>query len=71
MQRVVRLVTRIVIIATAAVVGATLAASPSSIPLMLAITLAAQMIVVGRRAGETGLAIPARSRRRRARRAGR
>ena len=65
------LVTRIVIIATAAVVGATLAASPSSIPLMLAITLAAQMIVVGRRAGETGLAIPARSRRRRARRAGR
>ena len=48
------LVTRIVIVATAAVVGATLAASPSSIPLMLAITLAAQMIVVGRRAGETG-----------------
>jgi hypothetical protein len=65
------LVTRIVIIATAAVVGATLAASPSSIPLMLAITLAAQMIVVGQRARETGLAIPARSRRRRARRAGR
>ena len=65
------LVTRIVIIAAAAAIGATLAASPSSIPLMLAITLAAQMIVVGRRAGETGLAIPPRSRRRRARRAGR
>ena len=65
------LVTRILIIAAATVVGATLAASPSSIPLMLAITLAAQMIVVGQRARETGLAIPARSRRRRARRAGR
>ncbi len=62
------LVTRILIIAAATIVGATLAASPSSIPLMLAITLAAQMIVVGRRAGETGLAIPARSRRRRVRR---
>ncbi len=62
------LVTRILIVAAATVAGATLAASPSSIPLMLAITLAAQMIVVGQRARETGLAIPARSRRRRARR---
>jgi hypothetical protein len=62
------LVTRILIIVAATVVGASLAASPSSIPLMLAITLAAQMIVVGQRARETGLAIPARSRRRRARR---
>jgi hypothetical protein len=65
------LVTRIVIIAAATVVGASLAASASSIPLMLAVTLATQMIVVGRRARETGLAIPARSRRRRPRRAGR
>ena len=65
------LVTRILIIAAATIAGATLAASPSSIPLMLAITLAAQMIVVGQRARETGLAIPARSRRRRVRRAGR
>jgi len=65
------LVTRILIIGAATAAGATLAASSSSIPLMLAITLAAQMIVVGQRARETGLAIPARSRRRRARRAGR
>jgi hypothetical protein len=65
------LVTRILIIAAATVIGASLAASASSIPLMLAVTLATQMIVVGRRARETGLAIPARSRRRRPRRAGR
>ena len=65
------LLTRVVIIATAAVIGATLAASASSIPLMLALTLATQMIVVGQRARETGLPIPARSRRRLRRRAGR
>ncbi len=65
------LATRVVIIAAATVIGATLAASASSIPLMLEVTLATQTIVVGRRARETGLAIPARSRRRRARRAGR
>ena len=58
------LVTRIAIIAAATIVGATLAASASSIPLMLAVTLATQMIVVGRRARETGFAIPDRSRRR-------
>jgi hypothetical protein len=65
------LVTRVIIIAAATIVGATLAASASSIPLMLAVTLATQMIVVGQRAKETGLAIPSRSRHRRMRRAGR
>src|SRR6185437_13491489 len=44
------LVVRLGLIATAAAVGATLAASPTSIPLMLAITLAAQMVVVAGRA---------------------
>jgi hypothetical protein len=62
------LVTRVIIIAVAAVIGATLAASASSIPLMLAVTLATQMIVVGQRARDTGLAIPSRSKRRRLRR---
>jgi hypothetical protein len=44
------LLVRLGLIGTAAAVGATLAASPTSIPLMLAITLAAQMLVVGERA---------------------
>jgi hypothetical protein len=65
------LVTRVIIIAAATIVGAALAASASSIPLMLAVTLATQMMVVGQRAKETGLAIPSRTRRRRMRRAGR
>jgi len=65
------LVTRVILIVVAAVIGAKLAASASSIPLMLAVTLATQMLVVGQRARETGLAIPPRSRRRRIRRGGR
>lgn len=60
---------RLGLIATAAAVGAALAASPTSIPLMLAITLAAQMLVVGGRARATGVTIgPSRRARRRARR---
>jgi len=51
------LVTRIAIIAVAAGVGAHLAASPASIPLMIAVTLAAQFVVVSRRAQESGIAI--------------
>ena len=50
------LVTRVALIAVAAAAGATVAASASSIPLMLAITLATQMIVVRQRA--RSLAIP-------------
>jgi len=63
------LVVRIGLIGTAAGIGATLAASPTSIPLMLAITLAAQMVVVAERARSTGAVIaPSRRERRRARR---
>jgi hypothetical protein len=63
------LLVRLVLIGTAAAVGATLAASPTSIPLMLAITLAAQMLVVGERAKSTGAVIaPSRRERPRARR---
>ena len=65
------LFSRIAIIALAAVVGARLAASPASIPLMIAVTLAAQFLVVSRRARESGIAIATsgrRSARRRARR---
>jgi hypothetical protein len=55
-------VTRIALIAIAAAVGATVAASPASIPLMVAITLATQMIVVRQRARSSGVAIaPSRS----------
>jgi hypothetical protein len=65
------LLVRVGLIATAAGVGATLAASPTSIPLMIAITLAAQMLVVGERARSTGAIIaPSRRERRRARRRG-
>jgi len=49
--------TRVALIAVAAAVGAHVAASPTSIPLMIAITLAAQIVVVGRRARATGAAI--------------
>jgi hypothetical protein len=63
------LVTRIALIAVAAAVGAQLAASATSIPLMLAITLATQMLVVSRRARDTGVTIaPSRRRRRGSRR---
>jgi hypothetical protein len=60
------LLVRLGLIATAAAVGATLAASPTSIPLMLAITLAAQMLVVGERAKSSGgvIALSRRERRR-------
>ncbi|HEX3330254.1 MAG TPA: hypothetical protein VHS27_10050 [Gaiellales bacterium] len=62
------LIVRVVLIGTAAGIGATLAASPTSIPLMLAITLAAQMVVVADRARNTGAVIaPSRRERRRAR----
>ena len=62
------LIVRLGLIATAAALGATLAASPTSIPLMLAITLAAQMVVVAERARSTGAVIaPSRRERRRAR----
>ncbi len=44
------LVTRVVLIGIAAAIGAKVAASPTSIPLMLAVTLGAQMIVVRERA---------------------
>jgi hypothetical protein len=64
-------VVRLGLIGTAAAVGATLAASPTSIPLMLAVTLAAQMLVVGERARSTGAVIaPSRRDRRRARHRG-
>ncbi|HKV69541.1 MAG TPA: hypothetical protein VJN72_15735 [Gaiellales bacterium] len=62
------LIVRVGLIATAAGIGATLAASPTSIPLMLAITLAAQMVVVADRARSSGAVIaPSRRERRRAR----
>lgn|SRR5512133_2730273 len=63
-------VTRIALIATAAALGAKVASSPASIPLMLAITLAAQILVVGVRARELGVVSAPSSRRlrRRARR---
>jgi hypothetical protein len=61
------LLTRIGLIAVAAVIGAQLAASATSIPLMLSITLATQLLVVGQRARASG-AVVAPSRRRRVRR---
>jgi hypothetical protein len=48
-------VTRIALIVIAAAVGAKVASSPTSIPLMLAITLATQMLVVRARARELGV----------------
>jgi hypothetical protein len=63
------LATRIVLIGVAAAIGAKVAASPTSIPVMLAITLGVQMIVVRKRARGTGLPIaPDRRARRRSRR---
>jgi hypothetical protein len=63
------LATRVVLIGFAAAIGAKVAASPTSIPLMLAITLGAQMIVVRERAKGTGVPIaPSRRARRRFRR---
>jgi hypothetical protein len=54
--------TRVALIGIAVAVGAKVAASPMSIPLMLAITLGTQMIVVRQRARSTGVPV-ARSRR--------
>jgi hypothetical protein len=50
------LVARLVLIGIAAAVGAKVAASPTSIPLMLAVTIGAQMIVVRERARAFGSA---------------
>src|ERR1051325_5830749 len=58
-------VTRIGLIALAAAVGAKVASSHTAIPLMLALTLAAQMFVVKARAREVGLVVPPARRRRR------
>ena len=64
------LVTRVVLIGLAAAVGASLAASPTWIPLLLAVTLAAQMLVEAERARASGatLAESRRGRRRAQRR---
>lgn len=51
------LLTRALLIGVAVAVGARVAASPTSIPVMLAITLAAQMIVVRERARASGIPI--------------
>ena len=55
-------ITRIALLAVAAAAGATVAASAASIPLMLAITLATQMLVVRQRALSTGIAIASQRR---------
>jgi hypothetical protein len=63
------LVTRIVLIGVATAIGAKLAASPTSIPIMLAITLGAQMLVERQRARAAGIPIaPSRRRQLRSRR---
>jgi hypothetical protein len=63
------LLARLALIGVAAAVGAQVAESPTSIPLMLAITLAAQMFVVRQRAKASGVPIaPTRRERRRSRR---
>lgn len=63
------LLTRVALIGVAAAVGAKLAASPTSIPLMLAITLGAQMLVERHRARAAGIPIaPGRRARKRSRR---
>ena len=55
------LLTRVALIGVATAVGAKLAASPTSIPVMLAITLGAQMLVERQRARAAGIPIaPAR-----------
>ena len=51
------LVTRFALIGVAAAIGAKLAASPTSIPLMLAITLGTQMLVERNRARAAGIPI--------------
>jgi hypothetical protein len=51
------LLTRVALIGVAAAIGAKLAASPTSIPLMLAITLGTQMLVEQHRARAVGVPI--------------
>jgi hypothetical protein len=63
------LATRVALIGIAGAVGAQFAASPTSIPLMIAITLAAQMLVVADRAREFGISTTRPGRRGRRRRA--
>ena len=60
------LLTRIALIVIAGVIGARFAASPTSIPMMIAITLAAQILVVAERA--QSLDVPIARRRLRGRR---
>jgi hypothetical protein len=60
----------VVLIGIAGLIGARLAASPTSIPLMIAITLAAQMLVVGERAQAFDVPVAQTGRRRRHRRGG-
>ena len=60
------LLARAALIGIAGLVGAHFAASPTSIPLMIAVTLAAQMLVVAERA--QGFDVPVTRSRRRARR---
>lgn len=62
------LVTRIALIGIAGLIGAQLAASPTSIPLMIAITLAAQMLLVSGRARAFDVPVARSPRRRRLRR---
>ena len=63
------LVSRVALIGVAAAIGAKVAASPTSIPLMLAVTLGAQMLVVRQRARASGVPItPSRRASRRSRR---
>ena len=60
------ILTRVALIGVAAAMGAKLAASPTSIPLMLAITLGAQMVVERHRARAAGIPIaPSRTARKR------
>ena len=63
------LVVRVALIGLAAAIGAKVAASPTSIPLMLAVTLGAQMFVVRQRARASGVPLaPSRRASRRSRR---
>ena len=63
--------TRVALIGVATAVGAKVAASPTTIPLMLAITLGAQMVVVGQRARAMGVPVAPSRRARKSSRHGR
>jgi uncharacterized membrane protein YoaK (UPF0700 family) len=65
------LLARVLLIAVAAAIGAKVAASPTSIPLMLAVTLGAQMVVVRERARASGVPIAPSQRPQRGSRRGR